>query len=63
MRAEEFEGMRPSELAEQAEARGIVPFAGESRRELCQRMAAYDATIGGARDVSLFGGIKARRAN
>lgn len=62
MRAEEFEGMTAGEIAEQAESRGIVPFEGESRRDLCQRMAAYDATIEQARGVSLFG-IKTRRGN
>lgn len=61
MLAEEFEGMNDSELAEQAEARGIVRFRGESRHDLCRRMAAYDRTITEARNVSLYGNRNGRR--
>ncbi len=51
MRAEEFETLRPAELAEVAEERGMVQFPGESRRDFCRRLAAYDDTIGVARNV------------
>lgn len=61
MGAEVFEGLNQNELLEQAEMRGMQPLAGESRRDLMERMAAYDNTVTRAGRVAMYGLIDAKR--